>query len=113
MPRIPSQALTAHNLLRIYPARHAGTHLESRTGMQNIVSERLPLRPNARAYLPAPLKSLSYHLRPLPSREIAADIGPQLKRVQLQLDTLETQLNLAIMARYAELSSRPPGETAR
>jgi uncharacterized membrane-anchored protein YhcB (DUF1043 family) len=46
-------------------------------------------------------------------REIAADIGPQLKRVQLQLDTLETQLNLAIMARYAELSSRPPGETMR
>ena len=46
-------------------------------------------------------------------REIAADIGPQLKRVQLQLDTLETQLNLAIMARYAELSSRLLGETAR
>jgi hypothetical protein len=49
------------------------------------------------------------HLR----REIAADIGPQLKRVQLQLDTLETQLNLAIMTRYTELSSRPPGKTER
>jgi hypothetical protein len=44
-----------------------------------------------------------YYLR----REIAADIGPKLKRVQLQLDILETQLNLAIMARYTELSSRP------
>ena len=43
-------------------------------------------------------------------REIAADLGPTLKRVQLQLDNLETQLNLAIMARYTELSSRPPGD---
>jgi hypothetical protein len=46
MPRIPSQALTARNPLRIYPPRRVGTHLESRTGMQNIISERLPLRPN-------------------------------------------------------------------
>ncbi len=43
-------------------------------------------------------------------REIAADIGPKLKRVQLQLDNLEAQLNLAIMTRYAELGSRPPGD---
>jgi hypothetical protein len=46
-------------------------------------------------------------------REIAADLGPRLKRVQLQLDNLETQLNLAIMARYTELSSRPPGDPPR
>ena len=46
-------------------------------------------------------------------REIAADIGPKLKRVQLQLDTIETQLNLAIMTRYAELSSRPPDDPPR
>ena len=39
-------------------------------------------------------------------REIAADIGPQLKRVQFQLDNLEAQLNLAIVTRYGELSSR-------
>ena len=46
-------------------------------------------------------------------REIAPDIGPKLKRVQLQLDTIETQLNLAIMTRYAELSSRPPDDPPR
>ena len=46
-------------------------------------------------------------------REIAADLGPRLKRVQLQLDNLETQLNLAIMARYTELSSRPQGDPPR
>jgi hypothetical protein len=46
-------------------------------------------------------------------KEIAADVGPKLHRVQLQLDTVEAQLNLAIMARYTELSSRPPGEPPR
>jgi hypothetical protein len=46
MPEIPSQARTARNLLRIYPASRDGTHPESRTGMQNIVPQRLPLRPN-------------------------------------------------------------------
>lgn len=39
-------------------------------------------------------------------REIAADIGPKLKRVQFQLDNLEAQLNLAIVTRYGELSAR-------
>jgi hypothetical protein len=39
-------------------------------------------------------------------REIAADIGPTLKRIELQLDNMEAQLNLAIVTRYAELSSR-------
>jgi hypothetical protein len=43
-------------------------------------------------------------------REIAADIGPSLKRVRLQLDNIETQLNLAVMTRYAELSSRSLSE---
>lgn len=46
-------------------------------------------------------------------REIAADIGPALKRVELQLDNIEAQLNLAIMTRYAELSSRPPSDLPR
>lgn len=39
-------------------------------------------------------------------REIAADIGPRLKGVQLQLDNVETALNLAIATRYAELATR-------
>jgi len=39
-------------------------------------------------------------------REIAADIGPTLKRIELQLGNMEAQLNLAIVTRYAELSSR-------
>ena len=38
-------------------------------------------------------------------REIAADIGPKLKRMQLQLDNIETELNLAISVRHAELSA--------
>ena len=44
-------------------------------------------------------------------REIAADIGPALKRVELQLDNIETQLNLAIMTRYVEVSSRALGDS--
>jgi len=40
-------------------------------------------------------------------REIAADIGPQLRRIRLQLDTLEATVNLALMSRYAELSAPP------
>jgi hypothetical protein len=46
-------------------------------------------------------------------QEIAAGIGPKLKRVELQLDTIESQLNLAIMVRHAELSARPPGSIRR
>jgi uncharacterized membrane-anchored protein YhcB (DUF1043 family) len=42
-------------------------------------------------------------------REVAADIGPKLKRMQLQLDNIETELNLAIMTRHAELSARFQG----
>jgi hypothetical protein len=40
-------------------------------------------------------------------REITADIGPRLKRVQFQLDNIESALNLAITTRYAELITRP------
>ena len=39
-------------------------------------------------------------------QEIAAGISPKLRRVERQLDTIETQLNLAVMTRYAELSAR-------
>jgi hypothetical protein len=43
-------------------------------------------------------------------REIAADIGPRLQRIQLQLDNLETGLNLALVTRYADLAGRLPQE---
>ena len=46
-------------------------------------------------------------------QEIAAGIGPKLKRVELQLETVEAQLNLAIMTQYAELSARLPGNKPR
>jgi len=38
-------------------------------------------------------------------REIGADIGPQLRRMRNQLDTLEAAVNLALMTRYADLST--------
>lgn len=38
-------------------------------------------------------------------QEVAADIGPKLKHMQLQLDNIETELNLAITMRHAELSA--------
>jgi hypothetical protein len=44
--------------------------------------------------------------------EIAADIGPQLRRMQGQLDTIEATLNLAVMTRYSELSAGPPRASA-
>jgi hypothetical protein len=37
--------------------------------------------------------------------EISADIGPQLRRMQQQFDTLEAAVNLALMTRYADLSA--------
>lgn len=45
-------------------------------------------------------------------REIAADIGPRLQRIQLQLDNLEMALNLALVTRYAELTGRASQESA-
>ncbi len=39
--------------------------------------------------------------------EVAADIGPSMRRMQSQLDNLETAVNLALVTRYVELSERP------
>lgn len=38
--------------------------------------------------------------------EIAADIGPRLRRIEQQLANLETAVNLALVTHYAELSGR-------
>lgn len=46
-------------------------------------------------------------------QEVAAGINPKLRRVELHLDTIESQLNLAVMTRYAELGARPAGSTPR
>ena len=43
-------------------------------------------------------------------RELTADIGPKLKRMQAQLDNLESALNLAVLSRYAELGERLPSQ---
>src|SRR5215469_4066273 len=40
-------------------------------------------------------------------REVADDLGLKLKRLQLQLDNIEAELNLALVTRYAELGARP------
>ena len=42
-------------------------------------------------------------------QEVAADIGPKLKHVQLQLDNIQTELTLANTTRYAELTACSPG----
>jgi uncharacterized membrane-anchored protein YhcB (DUF1043 family) len=39
-------------------------------------------------------------------RELSAEIGPKLGRMQAQLDSLEAALNLAVLSHYAELSER-------
>lgn len=44
-------------------------------------------------------------------QEIAGDIGPRLRRMQMQLDNLEAEINLAMTTRLVELSrrcDRPP-----
>ena len=46
-------------------------------------------------------------------QEIAADIGPRLRRLQVQLDGLESALNLVLITRYAEMSSQPTRDPAR
>jgi hypothetical protein len=38
-------------------------------------------------------------------REVTDDIAPKLKRIQIQLDSIESAVNLAIMTRYTELST--------
>lgn len=45
-------------------------------------------------------------------QEIAADIGPRLRRLQLQMDSLESTLNLALVTRYAEIGSHLPRDAA-
>jgi hypothetical protein len=40
--------------------------------------------------------------------EVAANIGPSIRRMKAQLDNLETAVNLALVTRYVELSQRPP-----
>jgi hypothetical protein len=39
-------------------------------------------------------------------QEIAADIGPRLRRLQLQLDGIESTLNLVLVTRHAEIGSQ-------
>jgi hypothetical protein len=39
-------------------------------------------------------------------QEIAANIGPRLRRIELQLETLQAELNLATEARLAALQRR-------
>ena len=39
-------------------------------------------------------------------QEVAANIGPRLRRIELQLDALHAELNLATEARLAALSRR-------
>jgi uncharacterized membrane-anchored protein YhcB (DUF1043 family) len=39
-------------------------------------------------------------------QEIAANIGPRLRRIELQLDTLRAEVNLATEARLAALTKR-------
>lgn len=45
--------------------------------------------------------------------EMAADICPRLRRLQLQLDNLESAVNLAVMTRYAELGNQQTHQPAR
>lgn len=42
-------------------------------------------------------------------REMTAEIGPKLRRMQLQLDYFESALNLAVTSRLAELGDRDRG----
>ena len=37
---------------------------------------------------------------------IAADVGPRLRRIQLQLDNLEAEINLVMATRLTELGRR-------
>jgi hypothetical protein len=39
-------------------------------------------------------------------QEIAANIGPRLRHIEVQLDTLQAELNLATEVRLAALSKR-------
>lgn len=39
-------------------------------------------------------------------QEVAGDIGPRLRRIQVQLDALEAEVGLVIGTRYAEVSAQ-------
>jgi hypothetical protein len=41
-------------------------------------------------------------------REIAANVGPQLRQLNVRFETLESVLNLALVTRQMELTSLPP-----
>jgi hypothetical protein len=43
-------------------------------------------------------------------QEVAANIGPRIGQVQMQLDNLDAEVNLALATRLAELSSADPKE---
>lgn len=40
-------------------------------------------------------------------REIAANVGPQLRQLNVKIETLESVLNLALLTRHTELASLP------
>ena len=39
-------------------------------------------------------------------------VGPRLRRMQLQLDNLESAINLVLVTRYAEIASQQPREAS-
>jgi hypothetical protein len=41
-------------------------------------------------------------------QEIAGNIGPRLNRIQLQIDTLESAVNLALVTRQTEIPPSAP-----
>jgi hypothetical protein len=45
-------------------------------------------------------------------QEVAAEIGPRLRRIQAQLENLEAEINLVMATQLAELTRRQgPGST--
>jgi len=46
-------------------------------------------------------------------QEMAASVGPRLGRMQVQLDNIESSVNLALVTRHAELAARPPDDQER
>lgn len=46
-------------------------------------------------------------------QEIAGNVGPQLRRIQGQLDTLAAEINLVLETRHAEISARLTRDAAR
>jgi uncharacterized membrane-anchored protein YhcB (DUF1043 family) len=46
-------------------------------------------------------------------QEIAGNVGPQLRRIQNQLDTLAAEINLVLETRHAEISARLTRDATR